>query len=73
MKRPLAKKRKQDGNKDAKSAAGREQQKTQKRTLSIKVPPTTDTNSTNNADDPQASGANSTNGTSSCVAGTNTH
>ncbi len=29
------------------------------------------TNSTNNADDPQASGANSTNGTSSCAARTN--
>ncbi len=61
----------QDGNKDAKSIAGREGQKTQKRTTSIKDPPAAGTNSTHNADDPQVSGVNSTNGTSSRVGCTN--
>ncbi len=71
MKRTSAKKRKQDGNKDAKFVAGWEGQTSQKRITSIKDPPTAGTSSTNNADNPQASGANSTNGTSSRTARTN--
>jgi hypothetical protein len=71
MKRTPAKKRKQDGNKDAKSVAGKEGQKTQKRTTSVKDPPTASTNSTNNTNNPQASDANSTNGTSLRAACTN--
>ena len=63
MKRTPAKKHKQDGNKDAKSVAGQEGQKTQKCTTSIKDLPAAGTNSTDNANDPQASGTNSTNGT----------
>jgi hypothetical protein len=71
MKCTPIKKRKQDGNKDAKSIAGQEGKKTQKCTTSIKDPPVAGTNSTDNADNPQASGTNSTNGTSSCAACTN--
>ncbi len=71
MKRTPIKKRKQDGNKDAKSVAGQEGQKTPKCTTSVKDPPVAGTNSTNDADNPQASGANSTNGTSSRAACTN--
>jgi hypothetical protein len=52
MKRTPAKKRKQDGNKDAKSVAGQERQKTQKCTTSVKDPPTAGTITTNDADNP---------------------
>ncbi len=71
MKHTPIKKCKQDGNKDAKSVAGQEGQKTWKHTSSVKDPSVAGTNSTNDADDPQASGAKSTNGTSSRVACTN--
>ncbi len=71
MKFTPIKKRKQDGNKDAKSVAGQEGQKTWKHTTSIKDPPAAGTNSTDDANNPQASGANSTNGTSSRTAHTN--
>jgi hypothetical protein len=71
MKRTPIKKRKQDGNKDAKSIAGQEGQKTQKHTTNVKDPLAAGTNSTSNADDPQLSGVNSTNGTSSRAARTN--
>ena len=71
MKRTPIKKRKQDGNEDAKSVAGWEGQKTWKCTTSVKDPPTAGTNSTDDANNPQSSGANSTNGTSSRAAGTN--
>jgi hypothetical protein len=71
MKRTPAKKFKQDGNEDAESVAGREGQKTQECTTSVKDQPTAGTNSTNNANNPPVSGANSTNGTSSRVARTN--
>ncbi len=63
-----------DGKEYAESIAGREGQKTQKCTTSVKDPPTAGTNSTNNANDPKASGANSINGTSSrapCTTSTN--
>ncbi len=71
MKRTPIKKRKHDGNKDAKFVAGQEGQKTWKRTTSVKDPPAAGTNSTDNADSPQVSGANNTNGTSSRAACTN--
>jgi hypothetical protein len=71
MKRTPIKKRKQDGNKDAESVAGQEGQKTQKRTTIVKDLPAAGTNSTDNANNPQASSANSTNGTSSRAAHTN--
>ncbi len=71
MKRTPIIKRKQDDNKDAKSIAEQEGQKTWKCTTSVKDPPAAGTNSTNNANGPQASGANSTNGTSSRAARTN--
>jgi hypothetical protein len=71
MKRTPTKKCKQDGNEDAESIAGREGQKTQKRTTGVKDPPAAGTNSTNDADDPQESGTNSTDGTSSHAACTN--
>ena len=71
MKRTPIKKRKQDGNEDAKSVAGQEGQKTWKRTTSVKDPPAAGTNSIEDADNPQASDVNSTNGTSSRAALTN--
>ncbi len=71
MKRTPIKKCKKDGNKDAKSVAGQEGQKTWKRTTSVKDPPAAGTNSIEDADNPQASGVNSTNGTSSRAALTN--
>jgi hypothetical protein len=71
MKRTPIKKRKQDGNEDAKSVAGQEGQKTRKHTTNIKDPPVAGTNSTNDADNPQASSTNSTNDTSSRAACTN--
>ncbi len=71
MKPTPIKKRKQDGNKDAKSVAGQEGQKTWKHTSSVKDPPAAGTNSTNDANDPQVSGANSSNGTKKRAAHTN--
>ncbi len=71
MKHTPIKKRKQDGNKDAESVAGWEWQKTWKCTTSIKDPPKAGTNSTDNANNPQVSGANSTDCTSSPAARTN--
>jgi hypothetical protein len=71
LKHTPIKKHKQDVNEDAESVAGREGQKTQKPTTSVKDPPTAGTNSTDDANNPQSSGANSTNGTSSRAACTN--
>jgi hypothetical protein len=71
MKRTPAKKRKQDGNEDSESVSGWEGQKTWKRTTSIKDPPTAGTNSTKDAKYPQVTDADTTNGTSSRVARTN--